>query len=525
MTQTAAQTIQTNASQCAPRVFAANLAALAASQPAVARLFEANSASVSGLTWLRGRDGSLTAKDADGRWWSGSSLPLQVGRSLMRTLELEASVGCFLCPATAGQIRAVLEKIAENQAVIVVIPETARAVIALHCNDFAQEIRGGRLWLAVGTEWPSHLGELLTGYPGLCVPRQYIRNGLMDDAGLGAMTAIASPILSEVIAQRDKQTAEIANCWRQRSRSKKICVVTGSRFKLWDIAGATLAKIFGQAGDALVLHDADRPASASPLSLALAAEDCDAIFAADIYRADLSGILPDEMTWLTWATQPRFQSPAPGDQLLLADESWRPKAIAAGWATDRIHIAAWPTLLDSTPIPGKGPFALIADAHVRPMPKRLRDFSSQCVLWESISTELSHNPFALGTDIDAYLDSRMAQLEISRDALDRNLFRRDLILPAWLAGIAKAIAKAGLPITTYGAGWPESSGSVESFEDLQRAVSGARAIVHPNPAGESHPVYALGRPVVTAAQAVRGSGRSRPIGPVLAAQLIRAIIG
>src|SRR5580704_11925239 len=101
MSQAIATVSQTKASRAAEDVFQANLKALYARQPDAAAAV--GNVHLEGLTWLYGRDGCLTAQSADGKWWGGSSLPLQVGRTLMKSLEMVGSVGCFLSPATAGQ--------------------------------------------------------------------------------------------------------------------------------------------------------------------------------------------------------------------------------------------------------------------------------------------------------------------------------------------------------------------------------------------------------------------------------------
>jgi hypothetical protein len=143
----------------------------------------------------------------------------------------------------------------------------------------------------------------------------------------------------------------------------------------------------------------------------------------------------------------------------------------------------------------------------------LHDFSSHAVLWDQISQELTQDPMALSADtaganvrsspVDTYLFSRMAQLEIEPQAINHDLFRQKLILPAWRRGIARILAKAGLPLVLFGAGWdqtdefaPNFGGFVRSTHDLRRVARLASAIVYPSPLIHAHPVQALGRPIV-----------------------------
>src|SRR5271170_2700203 len=111
----------TIASRKARQFFEANLAVLDVMQPETARALR--EVADPRLTWVFGRDGSLTARDECGRWWSGTSLPLRVGRTLLKTLELNCMVGCFLAPTSCGQIRAAMEKLAPWQSLVIVLPD------------------------------------------------------------------------------------------------------------------------------------------------------------------------------------------------------------------------------------------------------------------------------------------------------------------------------------------------------------------------------------------------------------------
>ncbi|HUB27163.1 MAG TPA: hypothetical protein VL992_17180, partial [Tepidisphaeraceae bacterium] len=438
MSQAIAPFPRTNASRAAQDIFQTNLQSLYARQPDVAAAI--GNVRLGELTWLYGRDGCLTAKLADGQWWAGSSLPLQVGRELMKTLELIGSVGCFLAPTTAGQIRAALDIIAAHQALIAVMPDLVGAAVAMHCEPMADEIASGRLSLVAGDDWSKQLVSLLESNPGLCVPQQYIRTGLLAEEELSALAEVGNPLLSAQISRRTKLAADIRNRWKPGNR--KICVVASRRFRLWDLAGQALVAALGQAPDEVTLIDNEQPLSASPLGIAIAAETCGALVAADLYRSDIPGVLPDELPWITWATKPRFAAPAPAskrDVVMLADESWRSAAMFAGWTSKNIAIAGWPALVKPTAPESGALLVLIADVAAAEKPKRVSDFSSQAVLWDAIAEELQKNPLVLGNDIDAYFSSRMEELSIPAGSVDAELFRKKLILPNWNRGIARLL--------------------------------------------------------------------------------------
>jgi hypothetical protein len=512
MPEASAPTFQTNAAQAAASVLEANMQALRTRQPDAAAAV--GNVRLDGLTWLYGRDGCLTAQSADGKWWGGSSLPLQVGRALMKSLEMVGSVGCFLAPATAGQIRAALEIIENNQALIVVMPDPVSAAVAMHCEPMAEEFASGRLSLVAGSDWATQLTALLQSSPGLCVPQQYLRTGLLPEEELSAMANACNPIFSAEIGRRTERAADIRGRWK--SGASKICVVAGQRFSLWDLAGTALAKALAAPGEEIILIDSQQPLSGSPLAIAIAAETCGGLVAADLFRSDLPGVLPDDLPWITWATKPRFAAPAaasPHDQVMLADESWRSAALAAGWTDRNISIATWPMLFELAPPRPGAAVAVIADVAMIEKPRRIADFSSQATLWDSVAQELLNDPLVLGKDIDAYFSSRLAQLSIPDSSVDRDLFRRKLILPNWYRGIARMLLKNDVPLAVFGDGWDQAGeefsacwgGPIESMEQLNRAVQSAGAIIHPSPAAGTHPASALGRPVITV------SGRAQAV--------------
>ena len=86
----------------------------------------------------------------------------------------------------------------------------------------------------------------------------------------------------------------------------------------------------------------DEPLHGSPLAMLAAAVGCNALVTAEIARADLTDLLPQNMPWITWLTTsriPAFAAAGPNDALLLADAEWRSRAIDAGWPADRVEVA------------------------------------------------------------------------------------------------------------------------------------------------------------------------------------------
>src|SRR5687767_6536682 len=121
------------ADEIAARNWAANLRALAATQP---RLVAAVQSVGAPVAWIYGRDGSLSAHVAGGQWLGGCSLPLAAARTMLKKLDVTGVTACFLSPQHAQQLTAALEKLVPEQAVIAVVPEIASLRIMLGCEDF-----------------------------------------------------------------------------------------------------------------------------------------------------------------------------------------------------------------------------------------------------------------------------------------------------------------------------------------------------------------------------------------------------
>src|SRR5687767_5348968 len=97
------------------------------------------------FTPVFGRDGSLTAFDESGHWWSGCSLPVRAAGEVLKTLDVRGPVGCFLAPPHAAHVKVALEMLRPGQAVIAIVPEERDLRVMLQCWDFSADICRGRL--------------------------------------------------------------------------------------------------------------------------------------------------------------------------------------------------------------------------------------------------------------------------------------------------------------------------------------------------------------------------------------------
>lgn len=524
--------------------FRANLAALAARQPALDTTALTCPAD---LIWINARDGALTGMFDGTRWWAGCSVPLAAARFMLKSMEIRGTTGCFLNPRHAAQLRVALDILHSRQAVIAIVPEQQMLAVLLHTDDFAQDIASGRLWFAGGSRWESQLETIFRDNPGLATPAEFIRPITSDADAANALIEPAQRTFSQISAARGAQSKSLIESWQPGARAHlRLCLLAPSEFRLWDDAALVLDEMdFSGTGIKVDRLDSDRPTSSSPLALARSASQCDAIAAANIFRSHLPGVVPTAMPWVTWVTTPRIPPAAdagPNDRLILADAYWVSIAKHLGWEACRLEVAGWPAL----PRTGKPEsiLSLIADTHLLDVPKPIEGYSSQVLLWETIRDELIRDPFLAVDNIDGYLNSRRARFQIGDDGFDRSIFKERLIVPAVQQGLARRLIKDGMPLRLFGRGWDSldrmaqfHGGPVRSRQELAGAVSQSAALVHVWPWQAGHAIELTGRPVIRTKrmheflsdvrQAMNGTliapSRHEPIiSPELIARVIRA---
>jgi hypothetical protein len=476
--------------------FAKNIAALE-NLPAMPEVNE--------LTWVYGRDGALTCKTMDGQWLLGNSLPRRTGERMLRDLRISQSVCCFLDVPHAAFLKAALERLSNNQAMIAVVPDAERLSILLHCEDFSEAVRGRRLWVAGGEDWLGALAKIFLNHPGLPTPNSFIRTSLTEETALQTMIACAQEIFATETKRRGEMIADYARSSSVRlpGKQKQICLIAPSVFRMWDPSAEVLAGILPARQ-----FDPDEPTSASPLALAIAAADCDAVVTANIGRAEANGLVSLEWPWITWITRPMIPAyvGAKRDQLILADPTWCAAAKSLGWPAEQVTVAGWPQIFEAAR-PGKY-LALIANTTAVAIEPDHFELSSHALLWETIRRQLLDDPFEMQTEPGQYLARVLQQYNVSPDGLDQAAFIDQLIIPTYLQSVAKILLRSGCPLRLFGNGWSEmdefslhSGGEIADISSMREAVAGSAALVHAWPVRYAHPVQAMGRPVIHAAGA------------------------
>ncbi len=475
--------------------FQSNLSALNDFQPDLAA--ELSSVSVN-AEWLFARDGYLSAQ-VDQQWLSACSIPLLAGRQFFKKLDLVGTLGCFLLPKHAAQLRAVFEKISPTQAILAVIPQPGDLATLLHCDDFRSEISAARLFFATGADWPQRLGNIFRKFPGLPLPQQFLRTPLLDDAEMGIFTEPAQRIISTETARRADRLSELASRTASPASGRRTLVLASSVLNLSDLSNIALRKALADSGESndFIAFDSDHPLTAAPLALAEAAANASAVVAADFFRVDLPGVVPPHVAWITWVTSGRVApcDPAyPNDAVLLADPVMRAAALKAGWPTDRIALAGWPHIIEKSTAaaPTHPTVAFLASTIAIEPPEKAREISSQLLLWEYIAEELAANPLALGRDPERYLDSRRQRFEIPDQTVDRALFLNRLLIPAYQQRLARLAIKNGVHLVLIGAGWqdqpefaPNAAGSPKNIAELERLLAPCQLLLESFPTHRS----------------------------------------
>jgi hypothetical protein len=503
----------TTARREAERNWSRNLQVLRAIQPTVARQLEQVELDVE---WVFARDGSLSGMTAAGKWWGGCSVPVLAGRSILQSLEKSPIGSCLLDPPHAGLVRAARERMGDCPVLFVVQPNLEVARMILCCHDFSDQFASHRLWTLCGEDWQTISRQIFDDYPGLATPARFIRTKWTADEAITSMIADAQDVFSTVLNTRAQEVSNRQSGTAQTQDRRKILLVGGSAFRLWENAADVLHQRLSAIGSAHQLDlrrfDTDDALNGSPLALLQAAGACGSVVSADLCRADCNQLVPREMPWITWITLPAvptFDQAGPNDALVLADVNWQPLARKAGWPGDRVKTCGWPIQAEVRTTGQSNGLAIICDTRAIDIPASVKSFSSHRLLWELIEEELQTNPLAV-ENADDYLTNRAGQLHIGIDALDRRSFIDGLIHPAYQQGLARLLIAEKLPVFLYGRGWDElcefSSnyrGRISTAAELETAIGSAAALVYCWPERSAHPIESSGKPIV------HRSGRDR----------------
>jgi hypothetical protein len=483
------------------------------------------------LEWLFARDGALSARHVDGRWFNDLSVPKRSAEKMMKSFGVVGTSAVLLGPTHACQVRRVLDLMPTTHALIAVIPGELAAGVIAACEDFSADIVAGRLWIAAGPDWSEELKAILETNVGLMPPQTMIRVPGLNAAVVEHLSRPCDGLLS-LHGKNHKQLIALLHAKPRSPRrpAQKVCVVA-TKFELWNDGGQLLGEAARGSTLERVMVDASSPTQASDLKLVRSLEGCDAIVTANVGRSDRPGIVPDDVAWITWATGaavPAQVISAKDDRLVIADESLRPLAKAAGWTDEFISVASesWPDRFDHVSKEKKKP-AILLDLKPATLPASIEAMSSLKVVCELAERELIQKPLAARGSIDSFLLACADHVGVPRDGFPLDVFKQHLVLPTLAREVAIELDRLGVDFSIFGSGWDavptlaaRCRGAITTPAQFAECLTSTSAIIDVWPDVPTHAARRVGLPLVAvwgrnALTAMSDLRNARPKKPVI----------
>lgn len=455
--------------------------------------------------YLMARDGALTARFEDGRWFGGCSVPKRAAVNSLARFEMSSNAATLLAPQHPQVIVRALDGMRPDQALIVIIPQDDTYALTLCLHDFSQAIRARRLWFAPGLDWTRAFVELLDKLPGLPPPTQLIRIGSTTSWLSDRIQQLADSAIVRTAQSQADSIARLAN--RRRGdigEIKRVCVIGSSRFNLWGGAHNWLhvhRDQFQNDFDVTMIDLAD-PVSRSNYFVARQIDTSDAILSAEIGRSDQPGIASMDVPWITLCSQrtPMCAGAGTLDRLMVCSEELFNAALKSGWARNRIdHVAP----IHSARSSKHGRIALIANLDEIREPAVIETYSSHLALWRMLAKCLGDMSFVPRQSPANLVLEAATKFGIDPQQLPVELFLNRLIAPSWMLSVARRLKAQKINFDIYGEGWNTQSdlqevwqGPIESADGFSRAISNTGWLLDVWPAQTIHPARNIGIKIV-----------------------------
>jgi hypothetical protein len=456
-----------------------------------------------GYVATAGRDGSRTLRTPDGKWYRQCSVPRATAAAMLESLTGEASVALLLHPPFPAAIRATLDRIAPEHALIALLDDPDELPQFLSCEDFSADFHEHRLLLACST---GHLAELLASHDGLPTPGLFVRLSTLHDSVCRQLIDDCQRIFQAEHDRRASLAAGLAGESKRRSEPvrrsiSRVVLSFPRRFHPHNPPADLLAEDLSTRF-ALTPWHPDDPLQTSPLHLLKLAGQSDVLLLLDCFRDDIQNILPAEVHVVTLATGPRICPPrSDTDALVLTHRSLLQPARSAGWPEHRTTLATLPVPPAPPPARSGSPLLLLADTRPVSLPPAIEEFSSHRLLWERAFAELTDDPLLLGHTPETYLTRLRSEMGISEHGFPIRTFITELAIPLWQQRLVLALLEAGLPVCVAGRGWDKLSINATvmprptSRAQLTSLLGESSALLPPEPLAPTfaHPLADLGR--------------------------------
>lgn len=461
-----------------PDIWTENLAALRASQPAVAARLEA-------LTlpphWrpARALDGTTTYRlerpDEAPVWLDGTAIPTHRAAALFQEMTFDGRNPALPAAGAWAELHWLLEHLPSTMAVFVFEEDGALLAATLRLKLVAPDIAAGRCLFLVAPDEAAELERVLDQRVGLLPPGQLLLPQHVTQARLEALRALCERVHSDVARARAQRLATLAAeprtaAKRQRAALLALTPDAAAHTLLQDLSAAaarqgwdTSVRLLRGPNDVHALRHAEALAAFAP-ELTVCVDH-------------LPGALPTKLCgaariWFTRAA--RVPAALPAALRYLAATPRIAAAMArAGGSAERIQLWPWAQPLEAPDVPAtapppEAPVLVLGDYPVLTPRAHGLQQDSQQRLWEALLSRARRDIWTRDGASPEVLLTRAAQraeTDVGDAALRAHLLQliRDVIIPAALLERFILIAsQVSQPVVTLGRGWEQlaSTGAV-----------------------------------------------------------------
>ncbi len=195
-----------------PAIWARNLAALAAAQPALAA--ELRSVELPGA-WrtVVALDGQLTYRvepaGAPAEWLGGTAAPGTRAAGLLGQFDPAGKNPALACCGTGAELELLLRRLPVHYAVFVFESDPRVLAAVLRIRDFSADISAGRCLLVPPGREAAWLAEVLAAHPGLLPPGDIVLPDLAPAERVRELTAVCARVMQDVMSARTTRLAAL----------------------------------------------------------------------------------------------------------------------------------------------------------------------------------------------------------------------------------------------------------------------------------------------------------------------------
>jgi len=430
---------------------------------------------------------------------------------IAKSLEITAQVSCLLDPQHAQMIRAVLEKLEDSKSLIVVIPDDLTSRIILGCADFSGPIGSHKMILVHGYDWAKQLDRLFDLRPGLPLPSQFVKLNALGGARFEELKSLAEKSLSNAATRRNHVTSLVRSQAEQPgNRQQSMCILGRSAWNIFDDAACHLLNL-GIADNSVSVIDLADPVQTSTLALLTACQNADVLVAADWYRADQPGVIPERIAMITFASKLRVAQfdPTTRNRLIAADCEIARCAIQSGWPAACVQIACEAPLTHQASEYHPKQVILMFDLPDLAPPKAISEVSTRKLVWDRVREEISADPFAARGAPVTYLTKLFGKLNVTAEPEVIDVMLNRLVHPQLAIATAAKLQDRVKNFSIRGRGWDRVEGvaavwkgAIQTTANFVAATERASVLLDVWPGLASHRARRCGLPLV----AVWGSG-------------------